>query len=46
MKAIQNKIVEAKKNERAEAIDEVKGLCKTFSFAAGMIKSPLAEGRI
>ena len=33
------RIVEAKKNERANALKEVKRLCKQFGFTAGM---PLA----
>ncbi len=37
-------MVEAKKNERAYALKEVKCLCKEFSFNAGMMKGSLAEG--
>jgi hypothetical protein len=39
------RIVEAKKNERANALKEVKRLCKEFGFTAGMLKGALAEGR-
>ena len=38
-------MVEAKKNERANALKEVKRLCKEFGFTAGMLKGALAEGR-
>ena len=37
--------VEAKKNERANALKEVKRLCKEFGFTAGMLKGALAKGR-
>ena len=39
------KIVEAKKNERTDALKEVKRLCREFGFTAGMLKGALAEGR-
>ena len=45
MEAIQQQMVEAKKNERANALKEVKRLCKEFGFTAGMLKDSLAEGR-
>ena len=45
MEAIQLQMVEAKKNERANALKEVKRLCKEFGFTAGMLKGSLAEGR-
>ena len=45
MEAIQKKIIEAKKNELASALKEVKRLCKEFGFTAGMLKGSLAEGR-
>ncbi|MDU8945548.1 hypothetical protein [Ovoidimarina sediminis] len=45
MEAIQRKMVEAKKNERANALKEEKRLCKEFGFTAGMLKGSLAEGR-
>ena len=31
-------MVEAKKNERANALKEVKRLCKEFGFTTGMLK--------
>ena len=37
-------MAEAKKNERTNALKEVKRLCKEFSFTAGMLKGALAEG--
>ena len=43
--AIQQQMVEAKKNERANALKEVKRLCKEFGYTAGMLKGSLAEGR-
>lgn len=45
MKAIQQQMVEAKKNERAKALKEVERLRKEFGFTAGMLKGSLAEGR-
>jgi hypothetical protein len=45
MEAIQQQMVEAKKNERANALKEVKRPCKEFGFAAGMLKGALAKGR-
>ena len=45
MEAIQRQMVEAKKNELANALTESKRLCKEFSFTAGMLKFVLAEGR-
>jgi hypothetical protein len=42
---IQQQMVEAKKNERAHALKEVKCLCKEFGFTTGMLKGALAEGR-
>ena len=38
-------MAEAKKNERAEALKEVKRLCKEFGLTAGMLKGKLAKGR-
>jgi len=38
-------MVKAKKNDRANALKEVKHLCKELGFAAGMLKGSLAEGR-
>ena len=45
MEAIQQQMVEAKKNERANALKEVKRMCKEFDFTAGMLKGSLAERR-
>ena len=39
------RIVEVENNERANALKEVKRLCKEFGFTAGMLKGSLAEGR-
>ena len=44
MEAIQQQMVEAKKNELANAIKEVNRLYKEFVFTAGMLKGSLAEG--
>jgi len=38
-------MVEAKKNERANALKEVKRLCKEFDYTAGMLRGSLAKGR-
>ena len=38
-------MVEDKKNERSNALKEVKHLCKEFGFTVGMLKGALAEGR-
>ena len=43
--AIHKQMDEAKKNERANALKEVKCLCKEFNLTAGMLKGSLAEGR-
>ena len=45
MEAIQQQIVEAKKNERAAALKEVKRFCKAFGFTAAIFKGPLVKGR-
>jgi len=45
MEAIQQKMVIAKKNERTNALKEVKRLCKEFGFTAGMLKGAWTEGR-
>lgn len=37
-------MVEAKKNKRANALKEVKRICKESGFTAGMLKGSLAEG--
>jgi len=36
METIQQQMVEAKKNERGNALKEAKELCKEFGFTAGM----------
>ena len=45
MEAIQQQMVEAKKNERVSAQIEIKHLCKEFGFTAGMLKGSFANGR-
>ena len=45
MEVLQQQMVEAKKNESANALKEVKRLYKEFGFTAGMLKGSLAEGR-
>ena len=45
MAAIQRQMVEAKKNERANALKEARRFCREFGFTAGMLKGSLAEGR-
>ena len=45
MEAIQKQIVEANKNERANALKEVKRLCKEFGFKATLLHGSLANGR-
>ena len=45
MEAIEQQMVEAKKNERANALKEVKRLCKEFGYTAGVIKGALVKGR-
>lgn len=38
-------MIEAKKNERANTLKEVKRLCKEFGLTAGMLKGALAKGK-
>ena len=45
METIQKEMAEAKKNERTNALKEVKRLCKEFGFTAGMLKGALTKGR-
>ena len=45
MDEIKQQMIEIKKNERANALKEVKRLCKEFGFIAGMLNSALAKGR-
>ena len=44
MEAIQQQMIEAKKNEWADALKTVKLLCIEFGFTAGMFKGALAKG--
>lgn len=44
-KAIQQQMVEAKKNEHVNALKEVKRLCEEFGSTAGMLKGLLAQGK-
>jgi len=44
-KQLQSAIDDGEKKERANALKEVKRLCKEFGFTAGMLKGSLAEGR-
>ena len=44
MKAIQQKMAEAKKSERTNALKEVKRFCKDFGFTARVLKGALARG--
>jgi len=45
MEVLQQQMVEVKKSERANALKEVKRLCKEFGFTAGMLKGALTKGR-
>ena len=45
METIQQQMIEAKKNERTNALKEVKRFCKEFGFTSGILKGSLAEGR-
>jgi len=38
-------MVEAKKNEHADALKKIKDLCKEFGFTAVILKCSLAERR-
>ena len=38
-------MVEAKKNEHAHSLKEVKHICEEFCFVAEMLKGTLARGR-
>ena len=42
MESIQQRMAEAKKSERTNALKEVKRLCKEFGSTAGMLKGSLA----
>ena len=43
--AIQQHMLEAKKNERTNAMKEVKRVWKEFGFTAGTLKGSFAKGR-
>ena len=45
MEEIQKQMFEANKNEHANALKDVKLVCKEFGFTSGMHKGSLAEGR-
>ena len=45
MKQLENQMVSARKRERADALKQVRKLCKEFGFTAGMLKASLAQGR-
>ena len=45
METIHQQMAEAKKNERANALKEVKRLCKEFGFTAGILKGSLTKWR-
>ena len=45
MEAIQQQMITVKKNERANALKEVKRLCKEFGFTAEVLKVALAEDK-
>ncbi|MDA9369931.1 hypothetical protein N9R39_03855 [Amylibacter sp.] len=45
IEAIQQQMIEFKKNERTNALKEVKRLFKEFGFTAGMLKGALFTGR-
>ena len=38
-------MIEAKKNERANALKKITRLCKEFGFTARVLKGSLAKGR-
>jgi hypothetical protein len=43
MEVILQQMVEAKKNEPANSLKDVKRLCKEFGFTADMLKGSLVE---
>ncbi len=45
MEAIQQQMVEAKKNECANVLKDLMRFFKEFGFTAGMVSGSLAEGR-
>lgn len=40
----ENKVIEAKKTECANALKEIKLFCKKFGVAAGILKGSLTKG--
>ena len=46
IKIIKQQMSEAKKDERANAMKEVKRLCKEFGFTDGMLKGSLSTGQM
>ena len=44
IEASQQQMTEANKNERTNALKEVKRLSKEFGFTAGMLKGSIARG--
>ena len=44
MEAIQQQMIEAKKNERYNVLKEAKRLCKEFGFTVGMLTGSLTKG--
>jgi len=45
LKAIQQQIVEPRKNERANALKAVKRLCREFGFTVSTLEGALANAR-
>jgi len=45
MEDIQQQMVETKKDERANALKELKSLCKEFGYTDEMLKREIDEGR-
>jgi len=45
MEAFQREMLEAKKREHANALEEVKRLCKEFGFTADLLTGSLAKAR-
>lgn len=45
IEVIQQQMAEAKQNEGASTLKEIKRLCKEFFFFVGMFRGSLAEGR-
>ena len=45
LEAIEQQMVEVKKNEREKKLKEVRNFCKEFSFTAGILQDSIAEDR-